>query len=388
MLKTWRGGGYRCCWCSANANRLASVVIVVLLTSCSRESPRKLDPGKARVGDLPRLEEVSFAIQDQDLPLDAPEGLAVTVHGEVSYTFSPSDVPLFRTVDSQGAGIARWGKIGSGPGEVREALGLVPLDTQVAFLDPARKQAVVFSVTGKVVTESRGVIDYLPIAADDRGAVLNVRFVNRTGSWIEWRPFAAGQAPRILVPAVDSFLRRIAQLSKKSGNWPIAAWDGRRLVLSDGYSYELGEYEANHQRKVFSRAMPPRTRTAWELDEYQDVLTRRARPVMGPNGTLLPGLKYDSLSRRAALDTLPRLRPGSMGFDERGRLWVVGREGDSTFADAYADTTYLGRRMIGCRDAQPTRRTVSIRGHWLVLACQQGDEEHPFALRLFRIIEN
>ena len=68
-----------------------------------------------------------------------------------------------------------------------------------------------------------------------------------------------------------------------------------------------------------------------------------------------------------------------------GRLWVFGTARDSTVADVFADSTYLGHVMFPCYNPYGFR---SVTGHWIAMNCMLDDDAPlSFELQLYRIVE-
>ncbi len=315
-----------------------------------------------------------------------PEYLAVLKNGEVACLCS-DEAPFVAVFDSTGHPVAQWGRRGEGPGELDPDGMLFSLDTAFVYAMPQRRQAIVFRPSGEVLVDRPNAAGYEPVAAGAGALVVNDGFVDHARSRLTEIDLWSSGRPSILVPASDTVLRRFGVLASRSGRWPMAAFDGRRLVIGDGYSYSLAMYRTGSGTVVtFGRELAPRMRTPLELKGVEPRLRRQSEPHDGPDGRVVPGLDLGNLERRARRDTLPHFVPGGLGFDDHGRLWVVGQANDSTFADVFTDTTFLGRQMLDCRDSN-VMQTVAIADHWIAMVCESADENHPYTIRLFRIEE-
>lgn len=92
-----------------------------------------------------------------------------------------------------------------------------------------------------------------------------------------------------------------------------------------------------------------------------------------------------ALMKRELQERLPHFGYTGLGFDGEHRLWVIGKIHDSTFVDTFADSNFLGRRMIDCI----LGRASAVRGQWLALTCLNDDDiERPVVIRLFRIVDD
>lgn len=363
-------------------------VIFLLLLACRQSpspDPQVADPiANQPPTALPVLQEVSLSIPREDLPLHSPRSIAVSSSGVVAYPIEV-DGPNFLRIVRPGHPIpVRWGTPGEGPGELLGGGDLFSFGTNFAYLSPERRQVVLFDDRGRVIKDLRSSLSYLVIASNDKYVLMNGEFTVRESAFLEVRDVGDLRKSRVVVPVGDTTLQRFAGLSRRSGRWPVAAINGDRIVIGDGYTYSLALFDATGSVRPFSRVLPPRTRTRWELGQTEDRLRSRAEFLVRSTDPAQVGRVLDSLKLKASRDTLPHFVPGGLGFDGAGRLWVLGQADDQTFADVFADTMFLGRTVIECR-MPDTFRAISIRESWIAMICGTEDEEFPYNLRLFHI---
>jgi hypothetical protein len=73
-----------------------------------------------------------------------------------------------------------------------------------------------------------------------------------------------------------------------------------------------------------------------------------------------------------------------LAFDGRGRLWVLGAQGDSVAADVYQGTRDLGRLWLNCPGFAGG---FDINGAWLAVSCgnRAPGRDSDFTIRLYHI---
>jgi hypothetical protein len=76
--------------------------------------------------------------------------------------------------------------------------------------------------------------------------------------------------------------------------------------------------------------------------------------------------------------------PVASRVDAHGRLWVVGMEDDSAFADVFTGHQFLTRIHIGCHFFNDSS---SLRDRWLALVCapESAEFEGDAVVKLFEI---
>jgi hypothetical protein len=87
-----------------------------------------------------------------------------------------------------------------------------------------------------------------------------------------------------------------------------------------------------------------------------------------------------------ALQELPLLFSGGIAsVDSHNRLWLMGGEADSAFADVFDNGVFLGRLGIPCRIFVGM---WSVAGQWLAVQCEPDDSnfDGDAVTKLFRIV--
>ena len=372
--------------------RPALLLSLVLFCSCDgrdRDVPPPVQ-GTVPVAKMPRLERQPFTLSEDDLADGEYWPLAVSSGGEVVFRASEEDAPMFRVVDSTGHRLVAVGRQGDGPGEFRGPLFLQVRDQALWMWDARRMVSLRYSMKGKSLGESPAPVVRLPLEwfGDSVDLWTPARAGDPETPSIQ-RSAVGGGPARTLIPATDSGLQQVA-----------AAWLGQRLDLlpyalgpdriyvGDAYTFRIYSYDgAGKPLAVFGRTLPPHRRGPREAAEYRKGLTQAMKATVGPDGKAFrqPGIS-------ARLDTLDRevtthFFRSPLHVDDSGRLWIVGKQNDSTTIDVFEDTTFLGRTVLPCflnRRGKP----ASLRGKWLLLECTLPEtSDRPTELQLYRVKE-
>jgi hypothetical protein len=198
-------------------------------------------------------------------------------------------------------------------------------------------------------------------------------------------PATGATAP--LVPPSDTFFQTQFKPPAPSTGMMVAPilgeWkDG--FVIANVESYRIGLY-GNDGRLVrilgreASRVMPSRARVERQMAMYT-AMSMRGRP-----------LTPDALekARKTVTETpLPNFVLATpLRADANGRLWVLGIQGDSAFADVFASDRFIGRIGISCPGFEGK---WSISGRWLAMTCApESDEfEGDVIVKLFRVTDS
>lgn len=369
-------------------------LLLFLLIACGCDLRDSAVPPPVRrttsIATMPRLERQPFTLAEDDLADGEYWPLAVSSSGEVVYRASEEDAPMFRIVDSTGHRLVAFGRQGEGPGEFRGPLFLQVRDKALWMWDARRMVALRYSMKGKALGEAPAPVVRQPLEwlGDSVDLWIPARAGDSETPSIQ-RVAVGGGPARTLIPSSDSGLRQV-----------VAAWLGQRLDLlpyalgpdriyvGDAYNFRIYSYDgAGKPLAVFGRTLPPHHRGPREAAEYRAGLTQSLKPTVGPDGKAFrqPGMS-------ARLDTLDRevtthFFRSPLHVDDSGRLWVVGKQNDSTTIDVFADTTFLGRTVLPCflnRRGKP----VSLSGKWLLLECTLPEaSDRPTELQLYRILD-
>ncbi|HRP06934.1 MAG TPA: hypothetical protein PLL69_00470 [Gemmatimonadales bacterium] len=361
-----------------------SVSAIILTTGCGDRSDQI---PTEKVG-LPSLEELHLATGAEDLPEREPTTIALTSDGLLSYPTAAREGSRFITIDSTGTIVARWSRAGEGPGESWTGY-LASGDSVIALVSTNPPTLQVYTGRGELLSEQRGQpVDGFPQTAligDSVDRSFGQRLVGRTHV-LEDIPGPIVRAciytdcRRELLGADHPILSQVHEATPRKGGlrWPPFAAEPGRFVLGDGVGYRLWLFDADGKTAMeFGRQLPPRGPTNREFDAE---LAARAGQING-------GSAVDSAAvlKQLSQERLPHFGYGSLGFDGEHRLWVAGRTRYSTFLDVFADTTFLGRRMVDC---QSDRGAFAVRGRWLGLVCvDESNDSTPIRVRLFRIVE-
>lgn len=384
---------------TARLLRGATTLTTLLLgVAACQEASQPPPPAIAASPDLPRLREVPLALPAEGLDL-RPHNLAVTSDGRISVWVRHNGPNQILTLDSTGAMIASWGRIGEGPGEIRSADLLLSGDSTVVIAGISGEPVRVFRSNGEfLVQKSRPPVGLPSAPANGRmvwwtakhlgkGARDAASRVVREGPLMNWCVFSSCSGA--ILASTDTVVQIINTSAPPPdiGLWPAFATRGDIVIVGDGYSYSLWKVDLGNpkERIKFGRELPPRMATDSQIARAESRWVKLERGVPGPNGQVV----RDNFDReREHIRTIPRphFQYLGMGFDGRGRLWVIGRDSTaSLFVDVFSDTTYLGRRPISCNR---NGYAAAVRGRWFATICDQGEEaENRFALRLFEIVE-
>jgi hypothetical protein len=153
-----------------------------------------------------------------------------------------------------------------------------------------------------------------------------------------------------------------------------------RVVVANGLKYRWLIYSAD------GKLLGDGGRS---LDTTQRLTQRQVEAELRQieaSGQSLTAKYLESVRRQLERQRLPFFSPvQGLRHDGAGRLWVVGYQADSAFADLFGERGFVRRLPLGCPgfDGQ-----WDLTGSWLVLACGHRDPAVPGGeLQLYRIIE-
>lgn len=368
-----------CCTSGAIRASLLYVIGVLGGGGCGEAAtPTPLDEALVSRA-LPALHEVPLP----RLPSDAINGpsaaLAVAASGHIALLAArnPEDPSRIWIVDSTGEVVARVGRPGNGPGEVRLP-GFLAFreDGSLLIWDTATRRVTHFSLDGTLLTTVqpdqaihlplglfRDSVDFRDLATED---FVVYRAIPGSG---RGRRLFAGRNPM-----VDSiFPNQVMGGIQSRGTIAYAASAGR-AVLGDMDDYRILLYDAGSRYLgMISRPLPPELPTGTQMERESEALLRQ--PIS-------PARRAEMLQRRRQTP-LPYF--GQLRFDDQGRLWVIRRDGDAASADVFADTELVGTLRIPCHGFEG--HGWDLRGEWLAMSCFNPDPEaiSDGIVRLFRI---
>ncbi len=364
------------------------LVSLGIVAGCGKaEDTRSVPTTRAVEPDArtPGLKRVRIDVLPDWIPESPNQPIAVSGGYTVYRHTRQQQDTVLTMLDSTGALVRRFARRGHGPGELVNVSELRFQGRHAIVLDLDQARLLTYDRAGKVASEFRIPVEFRLVGISPD----SLDWMNRVGGGrAELRRGPGDHAgSRVLLTSSDSFLQTVTSGNRMAGqDIPPYATSGGLLAIADPMQYAIRYYGADGSlRREFGRDLEPRRRTARELERDSE----RIRSLMkggfkGPNGAVaITGLeaRLDSLKSTP----LPHFYRHGLGFDERGRLWVVGESNDSTFADVFADTTFLTRIMIPC--LQP-RGSVSLNGHWLALMCTVEDGgDYDAELQLYRIVE-
>lgn len=290
------------------------------------------------------------------LPLDqlgsnGPElkrsAFAVSPYGHVAFTtgFTEGD-ELITVVDSSGRVVSRFGRRGSGPGELHDAFVLFFQDSLLFAADVFQGRLHRYTVHGEYREYLQFPGSYIPVGHVRDSVDLNDHASTTGRRIIRWA-LATDAGYRTLVPQNDSLFLDFRSRNRIPPNLTIGS-SVTGTVLGDGTTYQLFEYGPTGIIE-FGRSRPPQV-----LEE-------------GPNA-----------------DTLSYFGLYNLGTDRTGRLWVAGKNLVGGFLDVYQGHQLLRRIETDCHVND--WHGLSINGDWLALLCDADEAAAAEVnLRLYQI---
>ncbi len=365
----------------------ASAMLISIAAGCGDRGGGISDQvGHVPPHDLPTLVRRPVSVAAMDRPDLMYVGLTVLRDGAVAYVASTRDAPFLRVLDTAGARVAAFGEVGDGPGEFRLPNRLWLIGDTLIVQTHAGGVFATFSRTGRFLEEfhtrltdvSLGVmadsIDHFnPSELATRRIVRVFRTPLRGGHTREMFTRGDSLIASALKPSYEGQLRMAL---------PYLASD-HRVVIGNGLDYRLHVYDSR-DRFLYEirRDVGHRYRGPLELELAREGLSSLFG-FRGPNGERAPASTIARQLDGLRTVPVPHFDKSAFFFDERGRLWVFGMANDSTVADIFADSVFVGRLKLPCFDRYGFR---SLSGHWLALNCRLGDErDPPYELQLYRI---
>lgn len=366
--------------------RLITASAILLLSACSsKDAGQHGDQGSSPVVSLPRLERVGFSPASDGQPFTRVP-IKIDSAGGIYYYGESAGDGFITHLDSSGALVSRFGPSGSGPGELSGSGVLLATGDTIVVYDTHQVRAVYLSTGGSLLNAFQ--LESLLFPLQVRGTTLyafdpTTLARGKSPTVVAIELGAAGMPERTVVDTSERLFRALLTDLDPQRPVPIPAfWIGTDIrLIGNPATGRIVILDSAGRREAQIPGGPP-TRGSESLARLRESLSRQSH---GPTGELLPINK----ANQARLDTLDRERlpyfawPG-LWADSGGHVWAVGAGGDATLVDVFADTTWLGRLALPCR--QPGKM-ITHNGRWLALECQiSGDADVPFEIQLYRVV--
>lgn len=358
-----------------------AIATVVAVTACEGANTDAPPPAAgvafaARQGTFPTLVRVRDAAHD---PTDIGDVGEIAVSGSgVTATFRDDTAGLvLETYAASGERLATISRRGEGPGEFRMSGYLSFAGDTLTVVSPGRPVLLRFLSSGAFVDQVRTSGRFSSGMAVTRGKVYFAEYGRGGVVGIGAESIATGAVQDVFSRQNDFFKAALTADSGPRTVRPAFAVGPDVLYLGIGSEYRIAAFDDGGTLLAqFGRSLPPAGRGPRGLARLQAALELAASEPSPGIG--LVRSRLDSVER----EVLPFFGRGSFAVDGMGRLWVAGRDGDSTFLDVFAGNTFLGRHEIDCLRSPGG---FSLRGRFLALRCALPPEDELYALRLFRI---
>jgi hypothetical protein len=164
----------------------------------------------------------------------------------------------------------------------------------------------------------------------------------------------------------------------------VGLWPGG-FFAADGFKYRLALYSWDGTlQAILARDLPPSLLSAARVEqELKQNLT-----ILESRRGKFAAADVQRLRDEAARRVRPYFRHNTLstGLDSQGRIWIVGLEADSGYADLFNSNRFLGRLHLPCPGFDAG---WSLKGTWLALACAPADPafDGDAVFKVFRIID-
>jgi len=338
--------------------------------------------------DTPAVRRISIPLGIDTLFWSAETSIGLLQTGEI-VVLGPAagnDAGRLHVVDPFTGSIRTGGRLGEGPGELSGSGVVISGTDWVGVADDGHGKLVLFDRTAGLLREipllqTRGLI---LATARDSIDVLAFRWDEGAEEPIIARFGMPPLAARIIVPDADTAVRGYVtgwQDGRRARRIPGYAVSDSLIAVADPIHYRIRLYRTSGELvSEVIRNISPARRSDEARQELELALRTTIREYgVGSSAGQSAERRLDSLDR----ERLPHFSWPGMGFDGADRLWAIGEEGDSTFADVFVDGHFGSRTMLPC--ARPRRR-VAMRGNWIALHCEvRESESSPFELQLYQI---
>lgn len=353
------------------------------LTACSTPATEHAPPLPPSTA-MPRLLPMPYTAPDDAPPYFVSERFTLGPDGRIAMQLSPGSETLLGTFDSTGTTILGLGKSGEGPGELRNPTLAVFDASRLIVGDMAQPRLVTFDPrTGKARATTPLTLPVTLLAS--RGDRFLVAVPTASGVVLpSWLTLGASDVQPLVSPT-DSFVSQHFPPAPDPRIMPratLGAWRGG-VIVADGRSYRVGLYDSTGTFvRVLHREVADRIPTAAMVAAFQ----KRAEGYRGPDGKGRDPARIADDVTAYRQSTLPHFYHTVPIVDDRvGRIWVVGAEADSAFADLFTPTAHLGHLGIPCPGFGGR---WALNGEWLALLCAAPERSDRAAVvQLYRIVE-
>lgn len=338
------------------------LLLVLLMAGCRDASPPQPSISAQSSEQLPtiRLHHTSDHIENS--PTSLGTQFAVNRDGMVVVNIPTNHQMAYAVIDSSGKVVAAAGRTGEGPGEVRGGT-IIFAESTFAI---ASERLVQFDLRGNPISTVALSFESYPRAYVAPDQLLDVTLGSgriRLGL----TSLTSGKLRPLVSSATDTFVGNSFGLPLRpdggTRNPTLGLWPGGFLV-GDGWTYRLALYDWNGRPvRSLRREIDPPLLSEARLDREVDLTVRSLR---------LAGRRMDpaAISQLRSTTATAQQRHFSFsrptGLDGKGRIWVLGVEADSGFADVFSSEHFLGRISLPCAGFS---HGWSLAGTWLVLAC-------------------
>jgi hypothetical protein len=361
-------------------------ILIPLAAACDTPASRDSDTGHVASQGfaMPVIEYFTTIVNDES-PDELSQPVAVSSHGSV--VFSPlldAGEYRLRILDSSGLVISRLGHRGRGPGEIQTPAWLMfdSRDNLIVY-DMALLRLTIYRQDGQVVLQHQSQGPVFPFAL--HGDSLDLSRISSEGLLEIGRMSLSSGETRIVINSRDSMFRsEFAEpfmSQAKPEALPARTSTRDFIALGDGLDYRIYVYSSRGKLlSEFGRDLQPRHPSERHLVTEENSL----RKYRGQDGRSMDPVVLERMISDIRASKLPHFSHlGGIAYDSTGRLWVVGIESDSGFADVFDGDAHLGRLALSCPGFSGR---WSMNGNWLAMTCAAPDSlDRDAVIRLFRI---
>lgn len=351
----------------------------VLICALALASCQPAEKAAQSSAPLPRLALVTSMATDS-FGADLTSRFAVASSGAIALSTRLGDTATVAVLSPRGQLERALGHPGGGPDEVR-GIAFLQFDdsSRILATDPGNAKLLLFDLS-HATTHPIGVAYFAQPMRLMEDSLLLLGLSAQGLPAVQLLKIGADSL-LTLIGASDSAFRKgiiepwISAKTPMERQLPGASASAEEIVLGDAKTYRLWAYDlAGNFLGQFGRNLPPVHLSPRRVDEQ--IASLRRSPIKLDEGRL--SRARENLQHQDQ----PFFRHNDgLGFDGRGRLWVVGIEGDSAYADVFDSNAFLGRIAIGCSDFAGS---WSVSGARIAFLCA-GEGSAASVVRVFRI---